>query len=427
MNLHRPRASRRWALAATATLGMSVSYIDRQTLAAIAPAVKKALDIDHTRYGWLLSAFSVAYLVGAPAAGVVVDRLGARRAFAFAVVGWSIVAGFHYAVTGFAMLFALRILLGAAESPSFPSAAQAIRRALPGAQRPLAFGLLFTGSSVGAVVAGKLAVSLDATFGWRNAFLGTALIGLLWLPAWLLATRGFDLGRPAEPSARRAQRPKEIVRQAGWRETVTSPAVLRALVAIVGSAPAIMFVLNWTSQYLVEHWHFRKEDVGNHLVVAPIVFDLGAVGFGWLASRREGDSTLPRTHRDLFAVAALLAATLALAPLAGDANTAIALFAMSAAGGGGIYVLVTADMLSRVPIDKTSSAGGMTAAAQSLAHIVAAPLLGRAIDRTHGYSEVLVALGLLVLPTTLAFVLWPGMSKTSHDSHAHPPHDDPGR
>jgi MFS transporter, ACS family, hexuronate transporter len=414
MHLH---PSRRWALAATATLGMSVSYIDRQTLAAIAPAVKKALDIDHTHYGWLLSAFSVAYLVGAPAAGIVVDRLGARRAFAFAVVVWSIVAAAHWAVTSFAMLFALRILLGTAESPSFPSAAQAIRRALPGAQRPLAFGLLFTGSSIGAVVAGKLAVSLDASVGWRNAFLGTALIGILWLPAWLLATRGFGLDRPAE-------RPKEIVVQASWRETVTSPAVVRSLVAIVGSAPAIMFVLNWTSQYLVEEWHFKKEDVGNHLVVAPLVFDVAAIAFGWLASRREGSSAQPRTHTDLFVVAGLLSACLALAPLVHSPNAAIALFALSAAGGGGIYVLVTADMLSRVPIDKTSSAGGMTAAAQSLAHIIAAPLLGRSIDRTHGYSQVMVTLGLFVLPTTLAFALWPGMTARSH---ANPPHDDPGR
>lgn len=414
MNLH---PARRWALAATATLGMSVSYIDRQTLAAIAPAVKKALDIDHTRYGWLLSAFSVAYLVGAPTAGIVVDRLGARRAFALAVVVWSIVAAAHWAVTGFAMLLMLRILLGAAESPSFPSAAQAIRRALPGAQRPLAFGLLFTGSSIGAVVAGKLAVSLDATYGWRNAFLGTALIGTLWIPAWILATRGFDLDRPAE-------RPTEMVRQASWRETVTSPPVLRALVAIVGSAPAIMFVLNWTSQYLVEHWHFQKENVGNHLVVAPLVFDLGAIGFGWLASRREGESQEPRTHVDLLAVAALLAACIALAPLAEGPNTAIALFGLSAAGGGGIYVLVTADMLSRVPVDKTSSAGGMTAGAQALAHIIAAPLMGRSIDRTHGYTQVLVTLGLLVLPTTLAFVLWPA-NTAGRDAHS--PHDDPGR
>ena len=126
----------------------------------------------------------------------------------------------------------------------------------------------------------------------------------------------------------------------------------------------------------------------------------------------------------LFVVAALMASCLALAPLTETPNAAIALFAVSAAGGGGIYVLVTADMLSRVPIDKTSSAGGMTAAAQSLAHIIAGPLMGRSIDRTHGFSQVLVVLGLFVLPTTVAFVAWPGMTARSH---AHPPHDDPGR
>src|SRR6188768_1056594 len=84
-----------WAVAACATLGMSVSYIDRQTLAAIAPSVTKALAIDNTQYGWLLSAFSMAYLAFAPIAGVVVDRLGARRAFAAAVVVWSVVAAAH--------------------------------------------------------------------------------------------------------------------------------------------------------------------------------------------------------------------------------------------------------------------------------------------------------------------------------------------
>jgi hypothetical protein len=66
-------------------------------------------------------------------------------------------------------------------------------------------------------------------------------------------------------------------------------------------------------------------------------------------------------------------------------------------------------MLGRVPLGSTSSAGGMTAAAQSLAHIIASPLVGMAIDRTHGYSAALLGLGLAVIPTSLAFALWPGM------------------
>ena len=82
------------------------------------------------------------------------------------------------------------------------------------------------------------------------------------------------------------------------------------------------------------------------------------------------------------------------------------IFGASACGGGGIYVLVTTDMLARVPLERTSSAGGMTAAAQSLAHIIASPLVGWVID---GYGPVLVTLGLVVVPTSLAFVFWPSM------------------
>jgi ACS family hexuronate transporter-like MFS transporter len=401
---------------------MSVSYIDRQTLAAIAVSVRKELAIDHTHFGWLVSAFSMAYLVGAPLAGIVVDRLGARRGFALAVIVWSIVAGAHALAASFASLFVLRILLGAAEAPSFPAAAQAIRRALPGARRPLAFGLLFTGSSLGAIVAAKLAVRLDATYGFRGAFVGTALIGTLWIPIWLLVTRNRGLDQPAK-----AEGVAELI-PTPWLAVVTSPPVLRSIVAIAGSAPALMFVLNWTAQYVVEAWPGRvaKADVGNYLIAAPLLFDVGAIGFGAIASSREGRRRteggalgvlgVRATHKDLLLVSMLLASSLMLAPFASSPEQAIAIFAASACGGGGIYALVTADMLSRVPASRTSAAGGMTAAAQSLAHVIASPLVGFTIDRTHGYGTALVALGIAVVPTSIAFVMWPMGSSSSSSS-----------
>lgn len=400
-----------WAVAGVATLGMSVSYIDRQALAAIAPSVCRALDIDNTRYGWLLSGFSMAYLFGAPVAGIVVDRLGARRGFAAAVLVWSLVAGAHSIAISFATLFMLRVLLGVAEAPSFPSAAQAIRRALPGARRPLAFGILFTGSSIGAVVAAKLAVRLEIAFGFRGAFVGTAILGMLWIPLWLTVTRGFGLDVPAREETHggasdEVARPKPPESLA---EVVRSGPVVRALIAIVGSAPALMFVLNWTSKYLDQEHHVPREAVGTYLIAAPLLFDVGAIGFGYLASRREAEPhhAARRTHVDLLLVSMVLAASLALAPFVASPEMAIGLCAASAAGGGGIYALVTADMLARVPVHRTSACSGMTAASQSLAHVIAGPLVGWTIDRSQHYTIALIALGLVVVPTTLTFVLWP--------------------
>jgi ACS family hexuronate transporter-like MFS transporter len=388
-----------WPLAIVATLGMSVSYVDRQTLAAIAPSVTSALGIDNTHFGWLLSAFSVAYLIGAPLAGVLVDRLGARRGFALAVLVWSLIAGLHAFAFSFFALLVLRVGLAAAESPSFPSAAQAIRRAFPGAKRPLAVGILFTGSSIGSVIAGELAVRLDAHFGFRAAFVIVAVLGTIWIPAWLLVSRGFGLDRGAAIVTTHSD--------ASWWDVVRTPAVLRSVVAIVGSAPAMMFVLNWVSKYLVDGWHLKKGEIGHYLVVAPFLFDVGAIGFGYVASRR----TSKRTHRDLIALSMVLQTTLVLAPLAPSPETAIAICAISAMGGGGIYALVTNDVLSRVPIERTSAVGGAQAAAQSLSHIIGAPLVGFAVDRTHSFDAALFGLGIVIPPTILAFLFWPGVER----------------
>src|SRR5262245_36430369 len=126
---------RAWAVALVATFTMAVSYVDRQTLAVLAPAVCKALDINDTEYGWLASAFSIAYLVGAPRAGRLIDRTGSPRGLLWGVLIWSVVAALHALAPGFAVLFMLRILLGLAEAPSFPGAAQTIHRVLPAEER----------------------------------------------------------------------------------------------------------------------------------------------------------------------------------------------------------------------------------------------------------------------------------------------------
>lgn len=390
-----------WAIAIAATAGIAVSYADRQTLTAIAPAVRSTLAIDHAQFGWLLSAFSLAYLVGAPFAGTLVDRFGARRCFAIAVVLWSVVAGAHALAATFGMLLVLRLLLGITEAPAFPSATQAVRQALSGKRQPLAFGLLLTGSSIGAMVAAPLAVTLEAHHGFRFAFAATALVGMLWTPVWLYVTRDkLRAEAPAPPA--RAKPPTSR-----WVDIATSPAVLRSVVAIAGVAPTILVGLNWASQYLVEHWGLKKGAIGAYLIVPPLLFDLGAVAFGWLASRRKRtESAETSTPRDLVLAAGFLASALTVVPLASSPAIAITMFGAAAFGSGGIYVLATADMLARVPEDRTSSAAGLSASSQSLAQIVASPLIGFVIDRTGGYGSVFVFVGSVAMPAALAFVFW---------------------
>jgi MFS family permease len=397
-----------------ATLSMSVSYVDRQTFAVLAPQVTKALGINNTRYGWLVGAFSITYLAFTPLAGTVADRFGARRTMAVALLTWSTVAGAHALASSFAVMLVLRLLLGLTEAPTFPSAAQTVRRALPNASRPLGASLLFTGGSIGTIAAAQLAPRLEGAFGLAGAFVGTALLGLFWLPIWWFATRGHGLeSGVASARASELRSPaRDSAAEVSIVEVLTCPGVVRAVLAIFGIAPIVMFVNSWTAKYLVDIWHVERHHIGHLLVIPPVAFDAASVMFGWAQSRAEAkwsqtDGADRPTHTWLFVLATVLSTAIALTPLAPSAGLAMLPLAVAAFGMSGIYALVTADMLGRVPVSRASFAAGLIAAAQSIAHAISGPLVGWTVDRTRGYGVALVGLGVFAVPMSVAFLIWP--------------------
>ena len=70
-----------------------------------------------------------------------------------------------------------------------------------------------------------------------------------------------------------------------------------------------------------------------------------------------------------------------------------------------LYTLLTADLLSRVPPDAVSFAGGTVAAAQSLILIIANPLIGWSVDATQSYDTAATALAIWAIPGCLAWIL----------------------
>lgn len=393
---------RPWGIAVVATLAMSVSFLDRQTLAAIGPTVRQELHISHQEFGWLGSAFALAYLVFAPPAGRLVERWGARWVLTVSVLLWSGVAMLHALVGSLSSLLLLRIALGAAEAPSFPAAATTVRSALSPAQRSAGFGLLFTGSSIGAMVAAPLAVRVARDHGFRFAFVATALVGLCWLPLWLIATRG-------ERRLPRAEAGIESRPSLG--ALLSDPAMHRQIVMVATSAPAITIVLTWFPQYLSEEGGVRKEDVGRYLWLPPLAFDVAAVAFGLMASLGDARGGHRSRHRGLMLLAGVLTATLALAPLVHGPWARVALGATCMAGGAGMYVVGTADLMRRT--SAIATAGGISAAVQSLVQIVASPIVGAVVDGTHAWCTVLVTLGALAVPGVVAWSLMPVERKSA--------------
>jgi len=393
-----PQITRRtaWIAVGCVTLTMMISYVDRTTLAVLGPKVSLALDIDDTAFGWLIAAFSMAYIVGTPIGGWLIDKVGARRGLVVSLALWSTVSALHAIAPTFAILFGLRFLLGLAEGPAFPGSAQTVQRMLDKGEQSRGFGVLFTGSSLGAILAPIVATALYNVSGesWRVAFLGTPLFGLLWIPLWIRATRS--------PAARAA-----LDAPAGAGDThppvaafLRDPVVVRALIGIFAAAPLMGFVQNWGAKYLNLTFGVDQGAVGKYLWLPGLAFDVGAVVFGDLAARRPG------SIRVLYAVSTAFAATITLLPFAHTPWVSIYIASSCLVGAAGLYTLATADMLSRMPGGIVSFAGGVIACAQSLAFIIVSPIIGATVDATNSYDTAAIALGAWVIPGSLAWILW---------------------
>jgi MFS transporter, ACS family, aldohexuronate transporter len=368
----------------------------------LAPSVTKALDISDEAYGWLGSAFAFAYLIGTPFAGWWIDRAGARRGLVASVLAWSAVAALHALVPGFGVLFVLRLALGLTEGPGFPGAAQTIQRILPPSDRERGFGVLFTGWSFGSMLVPPLAALVFRHAGWRVAFLITAAVGLLWIPLWVVVTWPREVRAQIDVHTATSGAPAEP--RATMLELVSHPLVIRSLFAIFASAPVFGFPQTWGAKYLVRTFALEQGDVGHYLWLPPLLFDAGVVLFGDLASRQRRSEGAP--PRALFAIGTTLMASIAFLPLATTPWQAMIILGIATVGSGTSYSLATSDLLARIPPGSVSLAGGIFACGQSLAHIVANPLIGRAVDLLGSYDAICISLGIWAVPGSLIWLLW---------------------
>jgi ACS family hexuronate transporter-like MFS transporter len=384
-----------WAISLAAAFSVAIAFLDRQTMSVLAPVVTRELGVSDVQYGVLASVFGLALLVGSSVAGTWTVRLGARRALLLAVVGWSVVAVSHSLAAGFLSLLLLRAGLGLSESPSLPAAIDAIHLVLPARSQPRATGFLFAGSSVGVLVAAPLAVSMQQRFGWRAAFGVSAAIGLLlWVPAWYLLTRPRAVRRVMDSGAGRAQAAgiERVLNVLGDR------AIRRTVVVVAGVMPLIAFTTIWEGKWLVHDFGLPPARLGHYLILGPLLFDLGALTFGHLASRRialSGRGTSPRLL--VAAAAALVVGGDLAAPFAASALIAITWNGVAAIGRGAILPLVVSDMARGLPAPLVARGTAAVNGVQALTLVVANPIIGYLVQH-HGYRTALVGISLWAAP-----------------------------
>jgi ACS family hexuronate transporter-like MFS transporter len=376
----------RWAVFGIFVLSSVLNYLDRQTLAALAPALRDEFHLSNEGYGLILGAFSAAYALAAPLAGLFIDRVGLNRGISASVGLWSL-AGIATAFSnGVASLAGCRAWLGVAQAGGVPASGKAIASFLLPDERALGNAVSQIGLGIGAMLAPPVAVALAVRFGWRSAFLVTGLAGLLWIPLWNRVARRAP--QKEFPSERPGLRAAEVFRDRRlW--SILAATVLSMTVYTLWS--------NWTTVYLVEERGLRLADTASLALWPPLFFNLGGLAGGWLSLRWVRGGVAPATARLraclVSAVALLSTAAVPLMPGVGWAVAAICLSAFwSSALSVNLYTL---------PLDvygaaRAAFAVSMLTFAYGAMQAGFSPLAGRLIDR-YGFQPVCLLVAVLPL------------------------------
>ncbi|MGQ9916423.1 MAG: MFS transporter [Bryobacteraceae bacterium] len=363
-------AAAMWAPAAVMLLASLISYIDRNTLALLAPTILAECRLSGEQYGWILSAFSVAYMAGNPLWGWWLDRAGVRRGMSLAVSLWTVASAAHALLSSFWSFAAARALLGFGEGATFPGGLRTVVQTLPEGLRNRGAALAYSGGSLGAVLTPLIITPVYAAFGWRAAFLFTGLIGAAWLLLWRGVSRRLELRAPHGVEVRHSGR-------LAWRDRrlwafVTSYAL--------GCLP-LAFVLYQAPLYFGRAWGKSQTEIGAVLWIPPLGWECGYFFWGWLADRlaRGREDAVP-VFRGLTLAALAGTVPLAFGARAGSFAGLLALlfWAMFVAGGN---VIVSLAYATRVAAPAHAGLmAGLGAGFWSAVVALTMPVFGRLMD-----------------------------------------------
>src|SRR5258706_5433898 len=158
-----------------------VTYLDRITIGLVGKRIISEFHLTNTQFGWVLSAFSLAYAIFEIPSGIMGDRKGQKVVLIRIVLWWSLFTALTGVATGLLSLIIIRFLFGMGEAGALPTTSGVISRWLPVTELSRGISVSLVGQITGAALAPFIVVPLAATFGWRTTFFVNGFIGLLWV------------------------------------------------------------------------------------------------------------------------------------------------------------------------------------------------------------------------------------------------------
>ena len=291
----------KWWVVAMLWLISFFNYADRQAIFSVFPLLEREMDLSPVQLGLLGSAFAWVYGLGAPFAGMIVDRVKRKTAILGGLHAWSIICMATVLSTNFRHLFFWRAAEGLGETFYYPASMSLISDYHGRETRSRAMGLHQTSVYVGTIGGGFFAGLIGQYYGWRLSFivfgglgvlLGFVLSRFLIEPARGAADIAEATGTHA-PVAGRSLSFLEFLRLAG-----RTPTLLCLMGAFMCANFVAVVLLSWMPKFLYDKFNMGLAMAGlTATVFVQLASMAGAPVGGWLA-----DTWRRRTPRGRLAV-----------------------------------------------------------------------------------------------------------------------------
>lgn len=251
-----------------------LNYVDRGAVGIAAPKLKDELMLSAASFGVVVSAFSWVYAPAQFAVGWLSDRFCVYRMIAAGLGIWALATLLTGFATGFAMLVALRVMLGIGEGVAFPSASKIIARHVSDKRRGIANGAVAVSLALGpalGIFAGGLILRY---YGWRPIFFTFGSITLFWLIPWLLVSK---------PQWRRYE-------HGSGKDVPVGKIMRNRTVWLMGighfcNTYGFYFLLAWLPLFLVKERGIPILVMTGMITTAYVVQAISAIFWGWISDR----------------------------------------------------------------------------------------------------------------------------------------------
>jgi MFS transporter, ACS family, hexuronate transporter len=365
-----PATSRfRWVICALLFFATVIAYVDRGVLSFLEKTLEGTIGWDARQYSYMTAGFQTAYAIGLLCAGRVTDRLGTRKAFAYAILLWSVAAMLPGAAVSPLTFGIALFLLGLGEAANFPACIKTVAEWFPKKERALATGVFNSGSNFGAMAVPAIVPFLNDWVGWRGAFVLTGASGFVWLIFWLWLYR-----KPAEhPKVSagelafiQSDPPDPPGAKISWSRLFPLRETWAFAAAKFFTDPVWWFYLFWLPRYVTERFNLTLAKTSAPILTVYAMSCIGSVGGGWISgSMIKRGKSVNVARKTAMGICALAVIPVLYAPHAPNLWVMVVLVGLAMAahqGWSANAFTLTSDLFPRSAVASVVGIGGMVGA-----------------------------------------------------------------